>query len=560
MPCYRFTTPPNICHAVMLAVLAMGVCFSAILRAEPIAAPHGFRAPNARPLSATAGTLTIARSRVTRLPAPSPVQTVAHVQTAVVSGPINDRRPPPESVPPGQVTSRGSIQTPPENSFPIDLPTVLHLAGANNLQIALALEQVREANAKLQAARVLWIPSIVAGVGYNKHDGRIQATKGDVIEAGRNSLFVGGGPVINSTPLAGGASGPARLVADLSVADVFFKPLVARQSVRQASMSRAVTFNDTLFQASVTYLALMQAAAESSIAAEAVTNAQRLTHLTEQFAKAGTGLEADHQRARAEVAARRRQLSRHKERIFTVSAELARQLRLDPTVVLFPTDGQPTPIEVIDDNIPLDSLIAQGVSSRPEGARNRAIVAETAYLARQEIVRPWLPHLYVGLSGGGFGGGQSTFLGNFSDRTDFDAVATWEMRNAGFGNRALQRQRASQNRQARLTASQIRDAVAAEVSQAFHQVRFRRDQIDIARQRVRAAAEALELNFRGIRGGQLRAIEAQQAIEAIASARGSYIEAVVSYDQAQFRLLHAIGQPPHAPGIVANPSTVSVAK
>ncbi len=479
----------------------------------------------------------------------------------MVSGPIADRRTNAESVPspPGRAALNGSLLPPPENSFPIDLPTVLHLAGANNLQIALAVEQVREAYAQLQAARVLWIPSIVAGVGYNKHDGRIQNTEGDVIEVSRNSLFTGGGPVISGSPLTGGAGGPARFFTDLSVVDVLFEPLVARQSVRQASMSRAVTFNDTLFQASVTYLALVQAAAYSGIAAEAVTNAQQLAHLTEQFARAGTGLEADHQRALANVAARRQQLLHSQERIYVVSAELARQLRLDPRVVLFPVDPQPAPIELIDGDLPLDSLIAQGVSSRPEGAKNRAIVAETAYRVRQENIRPWLPHLYVGLSGGGFGGGQSSFLGNFSDRTDFDAVATWEMRNAGLGNRALQRQRASQNRQARLTSAQIRDAVAAEVSQAFHQVRFRRDQIEITRVQVRAAAAALELNFRGIRGGELRAIEAQQAIEAIASARRGYIEAVVSYDQAQFELLHAIGQPAYAPGTVGETSAVPVA-
>ncbi len=547
-------------RAATLAVLAACACVSSTLGAEPIAAPAGFRAPNAQPITTTLETTDPAARVLTRLPIPSSVQPAAHVQAAVVSGPIGNRRPHAESVPPGRAAPGGVVQTVPENSFPIDLPTVLDLAGANNLQIALAVEQVREAYAKLQAARVLWIPSIVGGVGYNKHDGRIQDTGGQVLEVSRNSLFVGGGPVVSDAPLTGGSNGPARLFADLSVADVFFEPLVARQTVRQASMTRAVTFNDTLLLASVTYLALVQAAAETNVTAEAVANARQLMHLTKQFAKAGTGLEADYLRAQAEVAARRRQLLRNQERMYVVSAELARQLRLDPRVVLFPVDGQPTPIRLIDDAIPLDTLIAQGVSSRPEGARNRAVVAETAYRARQEYIRPLLPRLYVGMSGGGFGGGQSTFLGNFSDRTDFDAVATWELRNAGFGNRALHRQRASQNRQARLSSTQIRDAIAAEVSQAFHRGRFRHEQIEITAERVRAAAEALELNFRGIRGGQLRPIEAQQAIEAIASARRGHIEATVSYDEAQFELLRAIGQPPYAPGSGGTVSSTPVAK
>ena len=142
---------------------------------------------------------------------------------------------------------------------------------------------------------------------------------------------------------------------------------------------------------------------------------------------------------------------------------------------------------------------------------------------------------------------------------DFDAVAAWELQNLGFGNHAMRRQRASQNRQAQLTGAQIRDAIAAEVSQAFYQVRYRREQIGVARDQVRAAAEALELNFRGIRGGELRAIEAQQAVEALAAARTAYIETVVAYDEAQFALLRAVGQPPYAPGAISESASPSVA-
>jgi hypothetical protein len=42
--------------------------------------------------------------------------------------------------------------------FPIDLPTALRLAGANNLHIALAAERVEEALAKAQASRAKWLP------------------------------------------------------------------------------------------------------------------------------------------------------------------------------------------------------------------------------------------------------------------------------------------------------------------------------------------------------------------------------------------------------------------
>src|SRR5262245_23540939 len=101
---------------------------------------------------------------------------------------------------------------PPTGEFsPIDLPTALRLAGANNLQIALANEQLRQAEARLDGADALWLPSVNLGAGYNVHSGRIQDTSGRIIDADRSSLFVGGGPLVGNFPLPGGAGPPPRL-------------------------------------------------------------------------------------------------------------------------------------------------------------------------------------------------------------------------------------------------------------------------------------------------------------------------------------------------------------
>jgi outer membrane protein TolC len=120
----------------------------------------------------------------------------------------------------------------------------------------------------------------------------------------------------------------------------------------------------------------------------------------------------------------------------------------------------------------------------------------------------------------------------------------WELKGLGFGNRALRRERASQQLQAALTAEQMRDTIAAEVTRAYYWVRLRHQQIGEARAQVEAAAEALPLNFKGILGGQLRAIEAQQAIQALAAARNQHVATVIDYNRAQFQLLRALGRPP----------------
>lgn len=462
--------------------------------------------------------------------------------------------PSPLPIPPEVIDGNGELAPPPstvpkpvvgvEPSFPIDLPTALRLAGANNLQIAFAAERVQQAIAQADAADVLWVPDLRAGLVYNNHAGQIQGTEGEVIDVNRSSLFLGAGAGFGNAPLNAGSSGPARLFVDLSPVDVLFEPLAARQSVEAAQAQSVATFNDTLLQTASAYLGLLRAHALVAISEEAVNNARELARLTNDFARTGRGLQADADRSQAELENRKRDLLAAKELEAVASAELARLLRLDPATQLVPAEVAPIPYHLIDPDVDVHSLIAQAQASRPELSSANANVQETWYRIRQEKLRPWVPHLYAGLSSGGFGGAPGSEIDNFSGRTDFDIAAVWEFQNLGLGNGARQREQESLHRQAHITMDNLRDLISTEVTQAYHRVRFRAKQIETTQSQVESATEALRLNLDGIRGGVIRPIELQQAISALASARRQHIEAILQYNQAQFELLRAMGQPP----------------
>lgn len=103
---------------------------------------------------------------------------------------------------------------------------------------------------------------------------------------------------------------------------------------------------------------------------------------------------------------------------------------------------------------------------------------------QQEQWRPWLPRMFVGYGAGGFGGGRNSDMQDFEIRGDLDVLAVWQVRNMGLGNGALQRERASQNRQARMQFEWIRDQVIAEVAQAHLRVRYRSQQMRFAEQQL----------------------------------------------------------------------------
>lgn len=428
-------------------------------------------------------------------------------------------------------------------SFPIDLPTALQLAGANNLQIAFAAERVQQAIAQADRADVLWVPSLRAGMVYNYHTGQIQDTAGTVIHVDRSSLFLGGGAGTGNSPLNGPSGGP-RMFVDLSPIDVLFEPLAARQAVQASQANQTAAFNDTLLETATAYLALLRAHALVAIAEEAVKNAEELARLTENFARTGRGLQADADRARAELQSRQRMLLAAKEQAAVASAELARILRLDPATTLLPAEPVPVPIHLIEGETDIHSLIAQAQTARPELASAGAGVQETWYRIRQERLRPWVPTLYAGVSGGGFGGSPGGAIDDFGGRTDFDLAAIWEVQNMGLGNGARRREQESLHRQAHITMDRLRDIVATEVTQAHQRVHFREKQIGTTRSQILSATESLSLNMEGIRGGVIRPIELQQAIGAVASARQQHLDAVLDFNLAQFELLRAIGRPP----------------
>lgn len=447
----------------------------------------------------------------------------------------------------------------PAGRYPIDLAAALQLAGANHLQIAVAREQVREAASRLDRAEVMWIPTLNFGAGYNRHDGQIQATEGDVVEASRSSAFVGGGPNVGSAPLTGLSGGPARLFVGLNPAEAYFQPLAERRAVQAASADRASTFNDALLEVGLTYYDLIAAQMRAAIATETLRNAQELVQLTESFEAAGAGLTADTARARAQLASVRMEQLEAEETLRVSSAELTRLLRLEAGVVLYPAETVPTPVTLVPTETPVTELIAQGLGNRPELGRHRALVAAAQARLRLEQWRPLIPNVQLGNSFGGYGGGPGGFFGDVEARNDFDALAVWEVENFGLGNGARRRERASQQRREWLQLQAAIDRIAAEVTQAHARADVASRQIEIAQTLVNEASEALPLNLRAIRAGQLSPIEAQQAITQLADARQQYLAAVIDYDRAQLQLLRAIGNPPE-PTAAALPQVPSASE
>ncbi len=413
--------------------------------------------------------------------------------------------------------------------FLIDLPTALRLTDAQNPQIQFARERIREAEARLERANVLWLPNLSAGTTWTRHDGQIQEVRGDVIPVSRSALFVGGGPQ-----------------ARFDLADAIYAPLAARQVVAAQLAAERVTANDTLLDVSLGYWELIRARAAVAISEEAVSNSRKLDELAQSYLKAGKLRAADAERARTELRGRTQELEAAQETGQVVSIRLAQLLRLDPFVMLEPAERQALPITLVNIQVPTAELAAIALGNRPELAESQALVRLAQERLRQATYGPLLPHIIVDARGGGFGGGRNGFFGDFDGRSDIEAAVVWELQNLGFGDRALRRERASEVRQAQIREIGFIDRVIADVAVALARVKSRRAQMESARQAVESAARSYELNWKLFTDGGIeliRPIEVLQSIQALVRARQDYLNALIEHNRAQFRLHWALGYP-----------------
>jgi len=439
---------------------------------------------------------------------------------------------------------------------PIDLANALRLAGARDLDIAVARQQVFAAAADLMAARALWLPSLFYGPSWYRSDGQIQTVTGQVQTINRSALFLGGTAALANTiqgpPPGTGIPSVNGMTSTVRISDAIFIPMAARRDFTANQARLRASINDALLQIAQAYFDLQGATGRLAIAREAAANAEALAAITSSYAKLGMGLEADHRRALTEVKHRRRDAQLASGQLLVASANLIRLLVLDPKVVVAPVEPPECIIHLIPDEIPLDDLVLQGLENRPELASAQATVQAAAVRRQQARLRPFVPSVFMTYAGGGLGGGANSFFGNFGPRGDAEVGLYWELQNLGFTDVAIMRRRAAELEISNLEKTRAQTQVGADIVAAFETSRAAARQIEDARETLVEAIESLRLNFVNIREGAelpraTRPIEVLQPIQALAQGRLDYLDSVLLYNRAQFQLKRAIGQPPLIP-------------
>jgi outer membrane protein TolC len=430
----------------------------------------------------------------------------------------------------------------------IDLSTALRLAEADNPSIAIGRQAIQEALAQQLQAQAMVLPTLRAGINYHKHDGVLQTAAGEIRHVDESSLYFGGG----ARALAAETVAFPAVQFFSQLGEAYFAPLAARQQVNANRARADAVANVVLLDVVGRFLDLVHAEGDLATLLQSEKDMNLIVQTTAAFAKLGQGRDADARRARTEALLLHAKKQGAEERLAVAAAELARLLRLDPSVRLRSPAQTIALAELVEDRQPLEQLLPLALAARPELAANQAEIARAQTLVRQERCRPFLPTVSVGYSAGAFGGGTNRSdlvpihpqFGRIDSRTDLDVIVYWTVQNMGAGNRAVQNLRQAERNLADIEQVRLVNQVRREVAAALVLAQSRRRQVAIAQARLESAEKGFRLDYLRIRARLGLPIEVINSMNRLALARLDFVAALSDFNQAQFQLFVALGQRP----------------
>jgi outer membrane protein TolC len=441
----------------------------------------------------------------------------------------------------------GGLSTPvipaPSGVRPIRLPDALALAGVENPVILLAEQAVQSSLALQLRARVLLLPNLNAGWDYDNHTGPLQTSYGAIRTVNRYSTYLG----LGARAVAAETVAIPGVWLFANLANAWYEPLVAGRVVTQRQFEAVATRNDVLLDVAVRYLRLLGAEGRLAVVRQTQADFAEVVRLTVAFAEVQLGRVADAERARTNALLLESNERRAQEEVVVASADLSRLLNLDPSIRLQIANDPILVVQLIDPKKTLPELIQVALRNRPEVRAVAAEIAAAQARVKQEKARPFLPTVSVGYSEGGFGGGSQFTTPTFfklQPRADVDAIAWWTFQNMGFGNCALVKQRRAELGEAEGRRGVLVNRIDREVADAYNLSAARFRGVQVAERQVQTAVDGLQRDLGRIRGGVGLPIELLNSADLLYQTRLELLRAILAFDEAQFQLFVALGQPP----------------
>ena len=406
----------------------------------------------------------------------------------------------------------------------IDLPTVLKLAGAESIEVRLAEEKLREAQAREDGALWQMFPTVSPGVGYRNHSGRTQTVTGQVFDVDKESLTAG-----------------ATIQLQLDFGEALYRRLAAQQTALAAGHGLEAQRRKAVQEATQAYFDLGLAEMAVLLHEESVRIARDYHAQVARGVAAGLASKSDELRASAQL---NRAEVRHKQAVTALAKEstrLSQLLRLNIVGTLRPMVSPLTPLAFPEKDASVQQLLQQALAKRPEIAENESLAVAAAQEADGARYGPLYPTLGAQYFAGGLGGAPSSARRDYASSSDTSVTLSWRIGAGGLFDHSRQAAADARERQLRLRGAGIREQITREVVDAHSDVRSLVGQLELLRPGMESTRAALELALQRKEFAVGVVLEAIQSQQDAVQAKLEYFQALTEANKAQYRLRHAVG-------------------
>ncbi|MGC8604093.1 MAG: TolC family protein, partial [Desulfomonilaceae bacterium] len=347
------------------------------------------------------------------------------------------------------------------------------------------------------------------------------------------------------------------------VGDAIYNVLVKKQYVRASRNVVDTQWQDAALSASLSYFDTLEAKARVGIEREMEgisAKYQRELHEAVAVGIAFKGLELIVQTETVRYGIAVRLWLQHQR---DASAKLSYVLDMDAAVELVPEDADLMPIMLYDVQTPLESLMQQAYSTRPELKEMQDLIAAARADRNGAIYGPIIPTLSTNMFFGSLESGWERFYGensvseiehqgqpmwhqypagtNQGGTNDILFGVNWRIGPGGLGDIGKIRQTNARLETAQLRWKKMLDDVNRQVVQNHTRIRSYYDQVKMARANVKTAREVLRLVTGRQEFGIDRVLEVIKAEQGLEQAYNDYVIALAEFNKSQYKLSRAVG-------------------
>ena len=401
----------------------------------------------------------------------------------------------------------------------VDLPAVVRVATARNLDIQQALQQVEASRGVYEASIGAIFPSLTPSVTALGLQGAVSSGGALGLATFQNVL-------------------PAAAIQwIINPGQVAYALVASKRRLEASAQQEQAVEQEAMRLASVQYYDLVLAQAQVAVAQQAMDEAKELLRIESLKLKVGTGLPADQLRAKAAFAAAQQAQLTALNGFYDASITLTLTLHLDATVMLTPHKGEMAQATLVRGDMPIEDMLVTAVHYRPDLQSVRSLLSAA--------------QADTGATFWGGLGPQVQATRTFQPAPPAGRLADTEYRQqryvaAGSFNVGAQifgriKTAIANAKLSGLDADIQLDKARAAVVSANQASITAGKLIPIATQEVASAEEALRLTQENLKAGTGLTVDVLQADDAANQARLNYATAMVRYNQSEVNLLAALG-------------------